>query len=318
MTARAHIDIKENGLLKIDAGLLEILLQDKTTGRNLIWATDNYAKHGEQYFADRQISAELITGKNEGIIKPRTEKSKAEQQRRVRQKAEVFTPSWICNMQNNLVDDAWFGRADVFAAREKIHFPAENGKTWRDYVLAKRLEIACGEAPYLTSRYDAVTGDYIDVPDRIGLLDRKLRIVGENTASREEWLSWAYTAVQSIYGFDWQGDNVLLARENILFTVAEHCKHIFHEMPAAQDFVRFAKVIAWNIWQMDGLKFVVPNSCHTETKTEETLFETISVSKECAGCKNGNARSHNGTYCVIKDWETGETVRFIDMVERED
>lgn len=315
MTVRAHIDIKENELLKIDISLLEILLQDKTTGKNLIWATDNYVKYGECYLPDKEIFAELITSQNGNIIKPRMAKPKAEQQQRVRQKAEVFTPRWICNLQNNLVDESWFGSADVFSSKEKIHFPAENGKDWRDYVLAKRLEIACGEAPYLASRYNAVTGEYIDVPNRIGLLDRKLRVVSENTTSREEWLSWAYTAVQSVYGFDWQGDNVLLARENILFTVAEHYEHMFHEMLASQDFVRFAKVIAWNIWQMDGLKFVVPNSCHTETKTEETLFETISVSKECAGCKNGDARSHNGTYCVIKDWETGETVRFVDMIE---
>ena len=29
----------------------------------------------------------------------------------IRGKAEVFTPSWVCNCQNNLVDDAWFGYA---------------------------------------------------------------------------------------------------------------------------------------------------------------------------------------------------------------
>ncbi|MDE6244535.1 MAG: restriction endonuclease subunit M [Treponemataceae bacterium] len=314
MTIRAHIDIKENELLKIDRDLLEILLKDMTTGGNLLWATDNYAMFGERYSAGSPITAELITGENEGIIKPRVKKSKEEQQRRVRQKAEVFTPVWICNQQNNIVDEAWFGRMGVFESKEKICFPTERGKSWRDYVLAKRLEISCGEAPYLASRYDAVTGDYIEVPDRIGLLDRKLRVTGENATAREEWLSWAYTAVQSIYGFDWQGDNVLLARENLLFTVAEHYEHIFGEPPAAQDFVRFAEVIAWNVWQMDGLKFIVPNSCHTETKTEETLFETTIVSKECEGCKNGDIRKHNGTYCVIKDWETGEIVRFVDII----
>lgn len=315
MTIRAHIDIKENELLKIDRDLLEILLKDMTTGGNLLWATDNYAMFGERYSAGSPITAELITGANEGIIKPRVKKSKEEQQRRVRQKAEVFTPVWICNQQNNIVDEAWFERTGVFESKEKICFPTERGKSWRDYVLAKRLEISCGEAPYLASRYDAVTGDYIEVPDRIGLLDRKLRVTGENATAREEWLSWAYTAVQSIYGFDWQGDNVLLARENLLFTVAEHYEHIFGEPPAAQDFIRFAEVIAWNVWQMDGLKFVVPNSCHTETKTEETLFETTIVSKECEGCKNGDIQKHNGTYCVIKDWETGETVRFVDIME---
>lgn len=27
-----------------------------------------------------------------------------------RDKAEVFTPSWVCNAQNNLVDNQWFGK----------------------------------------------------------------------------------------------------------------------------------------------------------------------------------------------------------------
>ena len=26
----------------------------------------------------------------------------------------MFTPSWVCNAQNNLIDDAWFGRKGVF------------------------------------------------------------------------------------------------------------------------------------------------------------------------------------------------------------
>ena len=36
------------------------------------------------------------------------------QQQRSREMAEVFTPSWICNKQNNLIDNAWFGRENVF------------------------------------------------------------------------------------------------------------------------------------------------------------------------------------------------------------
>ena len=35
-------------------------------------------------------------------------------------------------------------------------------------------------------------------------------------------LKWAIVAVQSSYGFEWQGDNILIARENLLFDVAEH------------------------------------------------------------------------------------------------
>ena len=117
MSPEKSIDIKENDLLKIDPELLAILLKDKTTGNNIIWATDNYAKYGEAYFFDKEITIELITSRHGGIIKPRIEKSKTEQQQRVRQKAEVFTPSWICNMQNNKVDEEWFGRKvlDIYA-----------------------------------------------------------------------------------------------------------------------------------------------------------------------------------------------------------
>ncbi len=323
MESQKNIDIKENDLLKIDRALLEILLKDKSTGRNIIWATDNYAKHGEAYASDQEIKAEQVTSRHGNIIKPRIGKSRAEQQQRIRQKAEVFTPSWVCNMQNNLVDEAWFGRKNVFTIEKehswepvkgKIKFPDSPGKTWQEYVRLKRLEVSCGEAPYLTSRYDAVTGDFIEVPDRIGILDRKLRIVGEHAESREDWLKWACTAVQNVYGFEWQGDSLLIARENILFTLAEHYKAKFEGEPGTQDLISFAKVIAWNIWQMDGLKFVVPGSCCTEEVVEEDLFERHVVSRPCEGCRTGDNTKHNGVYCKIKDWETHRNVRFVDSV----
>ena len=87
-----------------------------------------------------------------------------------RDKAEVFTPSWVCNEQNNLVDAARFGRQNVFnrssgkrweTILEPVQFPRD--KIWKDYVDARRMEISCGEAPYLVSRYDTVSGDFIPV-----------------------------------------------------------------------------------------------------------------------------------------------------------
>ena len=328
MLPEQNIDIKENDLLKIDRSLLEILLKDKTSGKNIIWATDNYSKYGELYTSEKEIKIELITSRHGGVIKPRVEKSKEERLQRVRQKAEVFTPSWVCNLQNNLVDEVWFGRKDVFNAekehswettKEKIQFSDEKGKSWQDYVNSNRLEITCGEAPYLASRYDTVTGEYIEVPNRIGLLDRKLRVVAENTDSREDWLKWATVAVQSSYGFEWQGDNILIARENLLFDVAEHYEAKFHEKLETQDLVGFAKVIAWNIWQMDGLKFVIPNSCCTKEIIEEDLFESHVISKPCEGCKLGYGEKsyfrHNGIYCKIRDWKENKTLRFVDIMK---
>ena len=326
MLSEKSIDIKENDLLKIDPELLKILLKDKTTGNNIIWATDNYSKYGDEYFPDKEIKVNLITSRHGGIIKPRIEKSIIEQQQRVRQKAEVFTPCWVCNLQNNVLDESWFGRKDVFnverekkwkTIKEKINFPNKKGKSWQDYILSKKLEITCGEAPYITSRYDTVSGEYIEVSNRIGFLDRKLRIVNENTDNHEDWLKWAYSAVQSTYGFEWQGDNILIARENLLFTIAEHYEEKFREKLETQDLVGFAKVIAWNIWQMDGLKFVIPNSCCTKEIVDEDLFERRIIAKPCVGCLKGDNKKHNGIYCIIKDWETHRNIRFVDLIQKQ-
>ena len=102
-----NADIKENTLLKINYELLNILLKDHSTNNNIIWATDNYIDKGIGFNVTDNIRIESITGCNGNIIKPRIKKNKKEQMKRIRDKAEVFTPSWICNSQNNLIDDAW-------------------------------------------------------------------------------------------------------------------------------------------------------------------------------------------------------------------
>ena len=238
-----QIDVKENYIFHLDNELLAILLKDHSSKQNIIWATDNYSSRGCGYYSHDQITVQAITGYNGSVIKPRTEKSQKEQAERVRQKAEVFTPSWICNKQNNLVDNAWFDSNDMFniehdkewtATTEKIKFPTPSGRTWEDYIRDTRLEITCGEAPYLVSRYDTVTGETIDISKRIGLLDRKLRIVSENVDSEPEWYVWTKTAFQNIYGFEWQGDNVLLARENLLFTFIDYYENNFGVFPTKE------------------------------------------------------------------------------------
>jgi hypothetical protein len=71
---------------------------------------------------------------------------------------------------------------------------------------------------------------------------------------------------------------------------------------------------------MDGLKYVIPMSCKTETitiKGEETLFgkedDRIEV-KPCAGCENKTAKNHNGTYVKTMDWKEDKIIRFLDIV----
>jgi hypothetical protein len=239
--------------------------------------------------------------------------------------AEVFTPSWVCNAQNNLVDEAWFGRKDVFNTEnsekhvwqtnsKKITFP--EGKTWKDYVRATRMEMTCGEAPYLVSRYDTTTGESIPLQQRIGLLDRKLRVVSENTETSGDWLVCTQTAYENTYGFEWQGDNLLLAREALLWTFIEYYQAKFGKAPLVKSINYIAYIISWNLWQMDGLKGVVPDSCHTEVEMVD-LFSGKGREKPCQGCLEGGYYHHNGTYCLIRDWANDKKkIRFIDLIKK--
>ena len=253
---------------------------------------------------------------------PRVLKRRDLQRNRSRIKAEVFTPSWVCNLQANTVDSSWFGREDVFnhenddhtwtTNTKKITFP--EGKTWRDYVRSTCLEITCGEAPYLVSRYDTTTGQPIALENRIGLLDRKLRVVNENTETSSDWLKWAQVAFQSTYGDEWQGDSLLIARENLLLTFTEYYQARFNRAPQTKTLLNIANIISWNMWQMDGLKCVIPNSCSMKPSAQQSLFDEPEL-VPCVGCKTGNMHRHNGIYCKIKDWQKNETLTFVSMLK---
>src|SRR5690554_1798650 len=98
-----NIDIREDYLLKKDS-LLDILLQDKSTGNNILWATDSYEQFGKKYAPLASITSDLVTGKNSKLIQPRAVKSKEDQLLRTRDKAEVFTPLSIVKLMNEACD----------------------------------------------------------------------------------------------------------------------------------------------------------------------------------------------------------------------
>ena len=334
-------DVPENLIQQISSELLKTLLIDHTMStpkrrKNIFWATTDYEERGKGYQYHDPILPKYITGKNGQVIMPRVLKTKSTQQERSHSMAEVFTPPWICNVQLNQIDEKWFGRPNVFnteaiddsgnrswvATTDKIEFPV--GKTWRDYVRDNRLEITCGEAPYIASRYDTTTGQPIPIAQRIGILDRKLRIVSENTTKSGEWLKAAQQAFMSTYAYEWQGDNLLLAREAMLISFIEYYKEKFGKMPLLRSMKYIAYIISWNVWQMDGLKGVVPNSCHIEEKKVPVLrlFDDSgeNVTHEpCPGCEKNDFYLHNGIYCLIRDWRKKKEkskIRFIDLLTR--
>lgn len=286
------IDILEDRLLHDEPGLLEVLLVDHSTQKNIFWATDSYLAEGEGYGWHDCITVSAITGKHGSIIMPRALKSRDEQQRRSRQMAEVFTPAWLVKKMNDVIDEeeshAQYGLEDEF-------------EPWQRYILTMELEITCGEAPFLTSRYDSVTAEPIPVEERVGLLDRKLQRVNK-FAIDAEWTRWALLALANVYGYEWQGDNLLLAREALLATFVEYHEHRFGCRPASETIRKAAEIIAWNVWQMDGLKAVVPASCHEEKRVDAGLFETIETITPCPGCAKDDVLAHNGQRCRLRRW----------------
>lgn len=186
-------------LREYDPKILGRLLADKTTGKNIIWATDSYSDLGDAYQRNQQIQLDHIHRTN--LLQPRIFKSQEIQKERTKKKAEVFTPAWICNLMNNQIDEELFGRQNVFnrqtdkswtATQDSIEFGKETD--WKDYVKTKVLEITCGEAPYLVSRYDASTGK--EIQWRSGLecwianfgLSRRIRILRRTGTSGQSKL----------------------------------------------------------------------------------------------------------------------------------
>lgn len=299
------------------AQVLDVLLQDKTTKKNIIWATDTYEELGEEFTDKVQLDANAFLLRPD-IIRPRIQKSQEAQAERTRKKAEVFTPAWLCNQMNNHCDEDWFGRNGVFntenadhtwtVSEGKIEFPKK--KKWQHYVDSRRLEITCGEAPYLASRYDVSTGELIVPPiRRIGMLDRKLRIVNENTEGYDDWLKWVIRAFEACYGYEYQGDNVLIARINLLLTFTDYYEERWQRRPDDKLLQQVANKIAWNIWQMDGLKDTVPLGKPYEEFHQITLFDLFG---DMGGEKDDEPEA---VPCRIFDWRSKNSILFKKLKE---
>ena len=64
----------------------------------------------------------------------------------------------------------------------------------------------------------------------------------------------------------------MIARENLLYTYIDYYLERFKEKPYIEDLKEIAEIISWNFFQMDGIKFVIPNSCKNELEIDHTLF----------------------------------------------
>ncbi len=269
------VDILEN---EFQSEVLTLLLRDHTTGHNILWCTHDYESLGEGYGYHDEVMPEKVTGNNGYIIKPRVLKSKEQQSDRVKDMAEVFTPSWVVKKMVDYVD---------------VH------------INSLCLEITCGEAPFLVSRYDATTGEPIAINERIGILDRKLRMVNNQRLSDEEWLALVRQTFQSTYGYEWQGDNLLLARENLLYTFIDHYETRFGGTPDVSLLKEFAEIVSWNLWQMDGLSYRIPREKQKEQPQVQLSFFDEAPAKALP------------PLCKIMDWQKGKAIKVNDIKKRQ-
>ena len=304
--------------------VLNVLLEDKTTRRNVVWGTDAYASKGSGIDAASQITLGAFLGESAVVLQPRIEKDADERQERTKKRAEVYTPAWLCNKMNNYCDREWFGRKNVFNIENDdrtwtssdipIYFVDRKGrktKSWQIYVDSKRLEITCGEAPFLVSRYDAATGELLPLKKRIGILDRKLRVVDENAKTEIEWLKWAQRAVESCYGYEYQGDSLLIARINVLMTFYDCYVERWKRRPTKSLIKKIANIAAWNIWQMDGLNDDIPMSRIEPDRPALTLFDYAGVDYR----EEEPPQNYLEAPCYIYQWRSKKRIAFKSLKE---
>lgn len=174
---------------------------------------------------------------NPDEVLPRYLKNSETQQNRTKEKAEVFTPVEIVKKMNDMFDENFNGSDE-------------------DYIKRKVLEVTCGEAPFLTTLYDASTGEKISLENRVGLLDRKLQRI--NTDDEFEWYRLAELALKSTYGYEWQEDSLFIARKNILLSVMESFEDKFGKEP--DQIEKWSEIISYNIFRMDGITLCIPET----------------------------------------------------------
>jgi hypothetical protein len=285
-------DVLENDIRISMPRILEILLLDRTasmpnTFRNIIWANSNYAEYdATAYAATAQINPKLITGEKDLLIRPRALKAKALQKERTRKQAEVFTPTWVVKKQNDTADE---------------DYKADDLET---YTRRKWLEITCGEAPYMATRYDMETGKLVPIADRVGFVDRKLARINAEVSDKAEWQRLVELAYKSSYGFEWNGDSLLLARENLLYTYRDYYYAKWGDEPLYGLFEDIAIIISYNVFQMDGLKYTIPLT----EKIERA--ENMQLSLFNMGEQQEEWRIVPGKRVRIMNWDTNKMEYF--------
>lgn len=275
------LEMRKEVLREIPLLYDEVLLLDRTRSRgkethNIIWAYKNDQINSIDDVATSEIRPELIQK-----IVPRALKSMEMKRERTQEKAEVFTPLWVVKIQNDTLDQS----VDDLETYVK--------NTW--------LEITCGEAPYMVSRYHMEDGSPIVLENREGFVDRKMRRINCGVDEVEEWQRFAELAYKASYGFEWSGDSLLLARENLLFSYYDYFTEKWNSAPSCEYVQKIARIISYNVFQMDGRTNTIPLLKKTNKKEKPIQLSLFLTEKPLIT---------SPIFAHVMNWETEEMETF--------
>lgn len=72
--------------------------------------------------------------------------------------------------------------------------------------------------------------------------------------------------------------------------------------PTEKELINIAKIISWNLWQMDGLTYTIPYEKAVEPMEQITLFDFQEKDKK--------------SLCRIKDWRARKIYTFQELVNK--
>jgi len=163
----------------------------------------------------------------------------------------------------------------------------------------------------MATRYEMETGYLIPLSERVGFLDRKLARINREIGDKAEWQRLVELAYKSSYGFEWNGDSLLIARENLLYTYRDYYLAKWGEAPTYGLFENIAIIISYNVFQMDGLTCTIPLS----KKKEQVQPHQLALF-DSDGTEQLEWRIVPGKRVRIMNWDTNKMEFFDKGVKR--
>lgn len=89
----------------------------------------------------------------------------------------------------------------------------------------------------------------------------------------------------------------------MIMTFSEYFRERMKKEPDENTLKRFANVIAWNVWQMDGLKDTVPLGKPHEEYHQMSIFDMFEEPKQ----------EDVALPCKIRNWRSNETIVYKNL-----